>query len=474
MIRSSSLLSRLVLTVSAIVLLAFGAGAWIVHRSAASAFREVQRDVQVGPGRGREATTVADGLEGAYKQGGWESVREHASASRPGRPPFLVLDPSNEVSAVTDSRWQRATVRPASDGGLIVSMKLAQGDRVSVQELATTAARDLRNASGEVWGRLVLLPEDHAEPPEAGRAFASRFWRTAAISLGGVLLAAVAAIVWVMRRSLAPIDELTLAARDLQRGKTPAPLRRQGAAEFRELLDAYNSAAESIARTEQLRRDLISDIAHELRTPLTNLRGQVEALQQGLVRGDRDFGVTLHSELKQLERLVSDVHQLALSDAGQLRVQLQPLPLRETVEQLTAPLVSAAAGTLSVSGSPEVWCLADEERLRQVLNNLVENAERHRPVGLEIRIAVTGEDGQASFVLQDNGPGVDEADRPHIFDRFYRAEKSRNRATGGAGLGLAIVQGLLRAMNGTIRYEATAGAGATFVITLPAAPPRHI
>jgi signal transduction histidine kinase len=455
--------------VSAIVLLAFAAGAWIVHRSAASAYREVQRDVKIESGRVADTSGIATALESAYSTGQWQAVRDYASAQAAAHRPFLVLDLQDSVAAASSPDWRKASVRRGAAGGFTVSLKSVAQGSITAQEFTTTAARELKTGD-ETWGRLVGLPADDAPPQDEGKVFTNQFWQTAAIWLSLVLIGAVAAIGFVVRRALAPISDLTQAARDLQAGKPPAPLARHGASEFRDLLDAYNTAAESIARTERLRRDLISDIAHELRTPLTNLRGQVEALQQGLVPADSDSLSTLQTELRLLERLVGDVHQLAMSDAGQLRVHAQPLPLRETIEQLAAPLVAAAGARMEVSGPGDVWCLADEERMRQVLGNLIENAARHQPQGLLISVGVDRTGDRARFAFQDNGPGIDEGDRPHIFDRFYRAEKSRNRATGGAGLGLAIVQGLLRAMNGSIEYEARPPAGATFVVTLPSAP----
>jgi signal transduction histidine kinase len=469
---SSSLVVRLTAIVAGIVTLAFAAGALIVHRSTASTYRQVQRDVQVRGDRAAPAPPPIAALEDAYRLGGWDAVRAYAANDAGGttRPPtpFLVLDAQNQIAAASSPGWQGAVVRAGPNGSFRVTAEVRRGKGVDVQELATTNAADLTDANG-VWGRLIVLPDDEpAAAVDPGQAFAARFWRTAAAWLAGVLLVAVGAIVWAMRQSLAPIAELTKAARQLHAGGSPVRLSPHGAAEFRDLVNAFNAAAESIARTERLRRDLVSDIAHELRTPLTNVRGQLEALQAGLVRPDSELIATLQNEVKLLERLVSDFHQLALSDAGQITVHPQPLPLRETIEQLAAPLVAAADGRLAMSGPPDVWCLADEERLRQVLGNLVENSARHQPDGLAIDIAIRDHGPWATFAFQDNGPGVAESDRPHIFDRFYRAEKSRNRATGGAGLGLTIVRGLLQAMGGTIRYEAVDGAGATFIVDLPA------
>jgi two-component system sensor histidine kinase BaeS len=303
---------------------------------------------------------------------------------------------------------------------------------------------------------------------DPGAQFAGRLWQSAAWWLAAVVAAAIATTVWVMRRALVPIERLTRAARALQRGQTPERVPSAGLSEFTDLAEAFNAAVEAIAGTERLRRQVIADVGHELRTPVTNLKAQLEALQQGLIAADAGVLAVLQAETRQLERVVEDFQQLAATDAGQVRLNLQRLPLRDALTAMVAPLAEAAGAAWRVTGSEDLHVVADEDRLRQIVVNLMENAARHGPAGLAIDVSVraAGHD-RAAFVFSDNGPGIADEDVPHIFERFYRADKSRSRVAGGSGLGLAITRGLVEVMGGSIRYEPVEGAGATFVVTLP-------
>jgi two-component system sensor histidine kinase BaeS len=168
-----------------------------------------------------------------------------------------------------------------------------------------------------------------------------------------------------------------------------------------------------------------------------------------------------------LRRLVDDFQQLALADAGHLHLQPQNLPLRETLDAMLAPLARTAGASWRTEGPADLRVVADEERLRQVVANLAENAARHGAAPEWTVVVRAASEAVAVFEFLDNGPGVAAGDVPFIFQRFYRAEKSRSRATGGAGLGLAIVHGLVEAMGGSIRYEPVERGGASFVVGLP-------
>lgn len=466
--RPASLVLRLTLTTASILALAFALTLVLVLRSASTTFVDVQTEsVEFAPASASDggAEPLRRALEDAWARGGWDAVR--AVAADPavaGLDPgvaFLAIDTGNlSVAASTDPTWLggRATAEP--DGGLSVRALSRADGREAELELRSDAPAALGS-----WGRLLLLPP--TPDPAVGPRFAVRVWRAAAVGLLAVVLGAVVATGWVLRRALAPIDRLTRAARELRDGRIPERLPRDGTREIGALVDAFNAAAESVDRTEKLRKRLIADIAHELRTPLTNVKGQLEALEAGLIRPDAEFVETLQAETRLLERLVEDFHQLALSDAGALRLELQALPLAETLRGILRPLANAVAAELSVDAPEELAVRADEERLRQILANLTDNAARHRPDGLRLEVVARADGDIAVVEFRDNGPGVAPEHRPHIFERFYRAEPSRSRATGGAGLGLSIAQGLVEAMGGSIRYVARDAGGATFEIRLP-------
>ncbi|MEM9531347.1 MAG: HAMP domain-containing sensor histidine kinase [Pseudomonadota bacterium] len=322
------------------------------------------------------------------------------------------------------------------------------------------------------------LDEREAEgqrPPAAteptlrdGREFAQRVWKRAAWSLLAVVTLAIALTIWILRRSLRPISLLTRASEALNEGLIPTlPVPGRTSTEFQALFGAFEAATTTMAETEVIRRHLISDITHELRTPVTNIRGQLEALDARLIEPDGEFIQTLQYEARLLERLVEDFQQIQTFDAGTLRLRLQPIPLAEAVENILAPLLDHANATADFDLSPDLTVLADEERLRQVLVNLFENSAREKPEGLHIGVRGERSDTGVRFSFEDNGPGIAAVDQPHVFKRFFRVEKSRNRATGGSGLGLTIVKGLLEAMDGSIRYLSREGAGAVFEMTLP-------
>ena len=469
---SSSLVTRLTLVVALILSLSFAAWLAIVHRSTSVTYREVQSEITTGADASAGAgAAIRPALEAAFARDGWSEVR--TAVARMGTdaddaaPQVVVLDESLGVAAASIEAWRSGQATRLADGSVRVRAEVIDEGRAVEMEVTASNPAPLSTTDGRVWGHvLVLPPRDEAELGDPA-AFAARVSRAAAIWLAGVVVLAMAATAWVIRRSLAPVDRLTSAARELQEGRVPARLQREGSSEIGALVDAFNAATAAIARTGELRRQWTADIAHELRTPVTNIKGQLEALDAGLVTADADFVGILQAETRQLERLVQDFHELAISDAGQLRLHLQPLPLRDTLEGILGPLADGARATWRVEGPAAVEVLADEERLRQVVANLVENAARYTPVPLVLEVVVRGEADAGVFELRDNGLGVAAADRPFIFDRFYRAEKSRSRMTGGSGLGLAIVQSLVQAMGGSIRYADVPGAGATFVVTLP-------
>ena len=271
---------------------------------------------------------------------------------------------------------------------------------------------------------------------------------------------------WLMKRSLLPIERLKMAARELQHGRIPAQLANPGTAEFDELIETFNRATEAIGQTEEIRRTLIANIAHELRTPVTNVKAQLEALDSGLIQPG-DCSRTLQVETRVLERLMDDFQQLAVADAGQLQLHIQEIPLLQAIQDVVAPLIEKADAKLILDVPETVVIRADIDRLYQVFGNLMENSVRHRRDGLMIRISgrVVDEDVQIRFA--DNGPGIDAIHRPYVFERFYRAEESRNRSTGGSGLGLTIVRGIVQAMGGGIRLSEKPGAGTEFVLSFP-------
>jgi signal transduction histidine kinase len=241
--------------------------------------------------------------------------------------------------------------------------------------------------------------------------------------------------------------------------------------EIGQLAHAFNSMAGSLAQQEALRRNLVSDVAHELRTPLTNLRGYLEASRDGLIAPDAALVDNLYEETMLLQRLVLDLQDLAQVDAGQLTLVRTPTDLGALIERAATmfqPQALDKAVTVTAAapaGLPLVN--VDPERIAQVLRNLVSNAIVHTPAGGTVTLTAQPRDHEVAVTVSDTGIGIAPEHLPYVFDRFYRADRSRTRQTGGAGLGLAIVRQLVVAHGGSVSVESTPGQGSAFTFTLP-------
>lgn len=315
-------------------------------------------------------------------------------------------------------------------------------------------------------------------PDPVREGFVSGVNRSLAMALLVAGLAALLLTAALSRRIIKPVEELTAAAELMARGELSSRVLARGNDEIATLGRAFNSMAGALERAEELRRTMVSDVAHELRTPLTNIRGYLEALEDGVIRPDARTIGSLHEEALLLSRLVDDLRDLALADAGQLRLYRQPTDLgavvRQAVESFRPRLV--AKGVACELRLPAALPQAeiDDERVGQVLRNLLNNALTHTPAGGSVTVEVVAGgacDGPAMLAVSvaDTGAGIAAEDLPLIFERFYRADRSRNRATGGAGLGLTIVRRLIEAHGGSVTAESALGAGSRFTFTLPVA-----
>ncbi|WP_033263291.1 sensor histidine kinase [Amycolatopsis vancoresmycina] len=281
---------------------------------------------------------------------------------------------------------------------------------------------------------------------------------------GGVLVLAVALTVLVATRLSRPLRALTEAAEQ----DRPAPVKTRDEVGY--LAAAFNDLTARRERIEEQRKAMVSDIAHELRNPLNVIRGRLEAAEDGHLPFDRALTASLLEETVLLQHIVDDLQDLAAADAGQLRLHPELLDAAELAHHVAAAHAdrAAAAGvTLTVSADGETVVHADPVRLRQVVGNLVTNAVRHTPPGGRVTIRTSSTVDTVTLAVADTGTGIAAADLPHVFDRFWRAEKSRSRQTGGSGLGLAIVRHLVQAHGGTVTAESEVDTGSTFTVRLP-------
>ncbi|MEU5939681.1 ATP-binding protein [Micromonospora sp. NPDC047548] len=287
----------------------------------------------------------------------------------------------------------------------------------------------------------------------------------------GVAAVAVIGTVLLSRRVLRPIDTLTAAAQRLGRGDLTGRVPVRGNDELAELARSFNRMADSLQRGEERQRRLVADVAHELRTPLANLRGYLEALSDGVITPDQDLFASLHEEAVLQQRIVDDLQDLALAEAGNLayhRVTVDLAELLETSRTAHHARAESAGVSLRVAAEP-VAVHADPDRLRQVVGNLVTNALRATAAGGSVRLVASRTDTQAIVRVVDTGSGIAADALPHVFDRFWRADAARGRRTGGSGLGLAIARQIVTDHQGTITVASEVGAWTAFTITLPRA-----
>lgn len=331
----------------------------------------------------------------------------------------------------------------------------------------------------------LAAPPEVAEPTTASVVSAvnrSLFWT------GLVAAALGTALVWLWsRRLLTPLQQLGAAALRLGQGDFAHRAPPAGPGEIRRLAASFNTMAASLEEAERHRRELAADVAHELRTPLSNIQGYLEAMKDGVVQPSPEIIDTIHGQALHLARLVEDLRLLALAESGALRLELAPYDVAELLRQRMAaarPRAEANGVRLTLappSDLPEVEL--DGTRIAQVVDNLLENAVTHTPAGGQVTVSASvipadgaggasggppgasgGERLQVS--VADTGRGIPAEDLPRLFDRFYRADPSRSRGTGGAGLGLTIARQLVEAHGGQIAAQSAPGQGSVFTFQL--------
>jgi two-component system sensor histidine kinase BaeS len=287
-----------------------------------------------------------------------------------------------------------------------------------------------------------------------------------------ILLATLAVCFIAASRLRRPLADLTEAVTRTAAGARTGVLPPRGTSEMRQLAAAVNDLTVQLDTTEQRRQDMVSDIAHELRTPLGNVRGWLEAMRDQVVEPEPALLSRVHDEALLLQRLIDDLQDLALADAGQLALHPELIDVAALADQVVAAARAGAgsAVTLSSQASGDTVMEADPVRFRQIIGNLVSNAKRATAEG-SITVAVTGRADEVAVAVADTGHGVGEEDLPHLFDRFWRADKSRSRARGGSGLGLAITQALVTAHGGRISVSSQRSRGTTVTVHLPRTPP---
>lgn len=277
---------------------------------------------------------------------------------------------------------------------------------------------------------------------------------------------------WVSKRIMQRLTEIEQITQKFAAGALDARLPESDIPELNRLSASFNRMAASLEGVEQRRRELIGDLTHELRTPLTVVRGYLEELADGGIEPSAEIYLRLARETKRLERLVNDLQELSKAEAGYLPINLQPVNLRPLLKSLVqkfADQILEDGPVLRLECPPQLpLVLADVDRTEQVLVNLVGNAVRYTTTG-SITVRAWTEPSQLWIAVVDTGIGIAPEDLPHVFERFFRADRSRTRYSGGTGIGLAISRRLVELQGGEIFVESELGRGSTFRFSLPLA-----
>jgi two-component system, OmpR family, sensor histidine kinase BaeS len=329
---------------------------------------------------------------------------------------------------------------------------------------------------GEVIG--IVVPLDYAfqgQPREL-----EFIQRTNLTLLYGALIGAVIALVLgvVLSRTLTrPIRELTQATHAVSEGDLSQQVPVRSNDELGELAHAFNKMSAELSRSVNARKQMTADIAHELRTPLSLILGHAEAVHDGVLPPTRENFEIIRDEATRLEHLINDLRTLSLADAGELRIHLQTVEPQALIHEVVALYQYQAQRkdiSLRLDISPHLPTLeVDPGRMTQVITNILDNALRHTPEGGTIVLSAKEINDQVELAIQDSGPGLKAEDLERIFERFYRADPSRQREDGGSGLGLAIAKSIVQAHGGQLSAEndivltGEAGHGLTVRILLP-------
>ncbi|MDN4473359.1 HAMP domain-containing sensor histidine kinase [Demequina zhanjiangensis] len=310
---------------------------------------------------------------------------------------------------------------------------------------------------------------------QAELAYRSSAGAAMGVALAVAALVAAAVSVVLARRMARSLGELSGAAHQVADGRFGARVGSpQMGREFDELADSFNQMSGRLEESEQLRQRMIGDVAHELRTPVATITGYLEALEDGVAELTPETVAMLRAQGARLTRLSEDLSAVSRAESGAASMaltrmapgdllRLAHLAARERASEAGVALELHASGDLSDVN-------VDPDRMAQVLGNLVDNALRHTPAGGTVSLIARAGQAGVELVVSDTGAGISPEHLPHVFERFYRADAARDRASGGSGVGLAIVRALVAAHGGTVSVDsAGVGRGATFVVTLPAA-----
>lgn len=323
---------------------------------------------------------------------------------------------------------------------------------------------------GHVRDALGIVPEDVSR--HLDEAFRDSVLVALALAIGAAAVTAAVASGFLAVRIVHPIRALAAAAQRIARGAYGSRVPVGGSDELAVLASAFNDMAASLESAERRRRELLSDVAHELRTPLATIEGYVEGLRDGVVAADPSTWELLQTETRRLGRLVDDLQEVSRAEERQLELQIsevEPRWLLDAALRGAAPAYEAKGVRLVTGGVQRLPSVrVDPDRIGEVLANLFDNALRHTPPGGRVEVSAERRGDVVELSVSDTGEGIPREHLERVFERFFRSDPARSRATGGSGIGLTIARALVEAHGGSLRAESEgAGRGTRFVVALP-------
>jgi len=294
-----------------------------------------------------------------------------------------------------------------------------------------------------------------------------------ALVLGGLVatLVALGLSFFISTRMTKPLSLMTVSAKKMEQGDLSQRIEVKGQDEISQLGEAFNHLSMALARQENLRKNLTADIAHELRTPLTTLRTHLEAVLDGVMPPSKENLQSMHEEILRLTRLVDDLGKLAEAESGALKLNLNEGDIHTLIKKVTAnmqPLFQEKGVKLVTElNAGQSRLKIDKDKVQQVLLNLLSNALKFTPSGGEVKVTTATAADKLIISVKDTGIGISKKEQGLIFERFYRVDKSRSRATGGSGIGLTVAKEMVRMHGGDIKVKSRLGEGSEFSVILP-------
>ena len=465
---ANSLRARLLIAVSVLAVAAAVAVAISARQSTRREFRKFRdlERVTTAPSADATAASVASALDRRCCAAG---VLDEATRLLGPRDVFAIVDPEAGQAIASGGPGLRdmrdLDIRPQGPVLLVEATRTtgATAERFSLH-FRGGPVRSIRTADGRhAEVRVIVLPAPEPDAPAAA-FFRSIDHRLVAMTafIGAVAIAAT----WALTRRIAgPIVELSDATRALAAGDLSRRVSAQGSDEISALARSFNTMATELEHQQTLRRNLVGDVAHELRTPLTALRCRLESILDGVATDPHRALAGAAEEVRHLSRLVDDLQELALAEAGELALAISSIEVADVVASAARATGLDADDRARIEIPRGLIARGDPIRVRQVLVNLMTNAQRHTPADGHIHLTARAEAPEVLLEVHNTGSDLTDDQIVRVFDRFYRADPARQRMTGGAGLGLAIVKHLIEAQGG--RVWAVHGDGVTFGVALP-------